>query len=219
MGANTGGKVVNYEEETLKQAEKNREWHIKYDSKIQQLLEEMDELLKQSDYESRKKLVNIFLSDENKHDFWRVDAFAYMFCIVSIYLQEEKLEGKHCVLDLADSVQGFIDVFVRIKFLLWRIELENDKEALNLLITFMDENSVSPQFIEEMIRFVSIDKYKVLIKLADELISHKHIVDGFHILWYAKDVYPQDKSIIKKLIDVCKISNNVTLENELTKQL
>lgn len=153
---------MNLEEQTLKKAEDVKEWHEIYDQRHDELLEYINQLLSNKTNENRVKLFELFNSEEIQTVHSNTDEFAYMICVINIFIAEIEKKRNNLILDLANSVQDFVDLFIQIKFLLWRIEIEDDSEALENLISFYKNNNCSREMIKSMVEYVSFDKTKVL---------------------------------------------------------
>lgn len=210
---------MSLEEQTLKEAEETLNWYRKYDAREGELVETINHLLSSNKEADMKQLIGIFESDEVNDIFSNTKRIAYMRCIMNIYHEEMIVNETSCVLDLCNSVEDFMNMVIQVKFLFWRIEFESGEDAKKALIRFIKGGGVSPQFLEGMIQYVTMDKQGMLIKLADLLLEHGMIKYAFHILWYAKQEYPESEIIITLLIGLCELTGNQELLVDLKNQL
>lgn len=163
------------------QAENTIKWHEKYDKKVLEVIKYIDELLMDLSENNLMELLLLFESDDLIGELRKNLKIGYMICIMSIFAQEINANEKNSVLELGKSVDDFVELIIRFKFLLWRIEFEDDKSSLEMVCNFVNEYSVSPQFIASMISYVSINKEKLYLELGDafaerELVHHSTLL-------------------------------------------
>lgn len=160
------------EEMTADLEVKTKKWHDEYDEKTRIMETRIDELLADLSEKNIVLLIELFDNDDIKTELRKTLKIGYMICVMSVFAQEINEGESCCVLYLGKSINDFMDLLMQLKFLLWRIEFEDDQEALDVLCDFTALNPVSPQFIAAMIRYVDIDKNKMYRILAEYMGKH-----------------------------------------------
>jgi hypothetical protein len=111
--------------------------------------------------------------------------------------------------------ERLIQIITYCKFLLWRIELMFDDEAVEELMRYLDYEKLSVIFLVEMIRIGSIDKISMYIKLSE--VYKKQMLDTytFQLLRYANNQEPGNEQIVCMLADMCIQYRNIESAKKL----
>ena len=118
-------------------------------------------------------------------------------------------------MSLRRTEERLIQIITYCKFLLWRIELIFDDEAVVELMKYLDYEKLSVIFLVEMIRIGLIDKISMYIKLS--MLYKKRMLDtnAFQLLRYANNQEPGNEQIVCMLADMCIQYGNIESAKKL----
>lgn len=134
-----------YENQTSQQYYKIDKFYPEFRKNIQQLFRLHSE-------EAKKSLALIFTNQDTINTYKNVPEFAYMYEIMQVYICERNSQSKVSILDTIDTIEDFVRLIERTKFILWRIEFFDDVEAKELLVELIKENNLSLYYFAEIIR-------------------------------------------------------------------
>lgn len=170
----------------------------------QQYKELIDNLLREHSKESIQQLVLINEDEDFISNYASDDTeLGYIYISVCIYREEQNNNIKNGILSVDRTMKELINVICRCKFLLWRIELMKDFDALDLFIKYADSEKLSIVFIMEIVRIGSMNPINTLIKLGDAFIRHLKEPYAFKLLMYANSIEAGNEQVVCMLADMC----------------
>ncbi len=144
--------------------------------------------------EGHNNLATLFTTPSFTEIFCSRSDFAYMAQIVQIYIEENKNNIPHTILDTSKSLEELLSVFYELKFILWRIK-NLDGSALELLQNYIDRHNASPIFIKGGAKIALSNDTDTLVQLIDFFTGREMYEYAYYILQYLNEYIPNDPSV------------------------
>lgn len=182
----------------------------------QQYKQYVTDLLNEHNRQSIDELVALYEDRDFIRDYASEDTeLGYIYIVTCIYREEHNEHIKNNIMSVRRTKERLIQIITYCKFLLWRIELMFDDEAVEELMRYLDYEKLSVIFLVEMIRIGSIDKISMYIKLSE--VYKKQMLDtyAFQLLRYANNQEPGNEQIVCMLADMCIQYGNIESAKKL----
>ena len=157
--------------------------------------EQISDLLKAHTPEAYNQIVNLYY-DQN---FWELfknePEYAYMHTIVQIYTDEINAGRTKTILDIANKISDYIQLFQKTKHILWRLEFTDDDSASELMLHFIKVYKLSPFFIVHLLK-TSAFTQEVYMKLVDIFASNNMVSFEYYTLILLSELMPGDETIL-----------------------
>ena len=164
----------------------------------------VSDLLNEHSRQSIEKLVALYENRDFIRDYASEDTeLGYIYIVACIYREEQNEHIKNNIMSVKRTKERLIQLITHCKFLLWRIELMLDDEAVVELMKYLDDEKLSVIFLVEMIRIGSIDKISMFIKLSEAYKKRMLETYAFRLLRYAHNQEPENEQIVCMLADMC----------------
>lgn len=184
-------------EEKIEKEKREAEEKRKLQGNIMEWKRRINEYLVEEKY---VELLSVF-QDKEVVELAKVDNTLAVFSIVlSIYGMEieEGISGR--ILDGIHDIQKAEEVYLRIKFLIWRLEFQDEKEELK---DGLCKYHVSFPFLKHLIHASSFEKANTAFKLAMLLKEEKCLRQAFEMLQYVNDLSPNEEIVFCEMADIC----------------
>lgn len=180
------------EQEKQKETEKQqfREKYADYREKIDAFLEN----------EAYGQLQEYFQTEEIKVLSNIEDDVALFSIILSIYSMEVEEGVEPGILDGVRNMQEIEERWLKLKFLMWRMEFADEKEGV---AEFLERYQISVPFLKYLINTSSFDKVNTAFKLAMILKNARKPVAAFAMLNYANELAPDEELVFCEMADIC----------------
>lgn len=122
---------------------------------------EIDEFISKKEYDK----ISAIFTDEFMQQI-DSDDLAYISLYVLIYREEIKNGIQNTSFTLGNNTKELIEVFRRLKFLLWEFEFDNNDESTKMLVDFIISKRISAEFLKMAVQTSSVNKQQVLIDLS-----------------------------------------------------
>lgn len=157
---------------------------------------QVNRFLKDKKYE---ELLALFQTEEVRELSLIDNHFANMSVILSIYYMEQNEKDAYQIFDGIDDMQDAEKKYLRIKFLVWRLEFTGDKVNVGKDIL---KNKISNSFLKYVIHTSSFDKAHTAYELGMVFKEEKRYVDAFSMLRYAAELEPEE-IVFCEMADIC----------------
>ena len=182
----------------------------------QQYKKIVSDLLDEHNAESIEQLATLYEDRDFIRNYASEDAeLGYIYIVICIYREEKKECEKNNILSVRRTKDELIELISQFKFLLWRIELLHEDDAVDMLMHYFDYENLSVIFLVEMIRIGSIDRASMFIKLGEAYRSQKSEIYAFELLRYANGQEPGNEKIVCMLADMCIQYGNIESAKKL----
>lgn len=150
--------------------------------------------------ENREGLLQIFQEKEFQNLAQLDNTLAIFNVVLSIYHMEteENIPGK--ILTGIHSIQEAEERYLRLKFLMWRLEFRNEKEELQIALR---KYQVSVPFLKYLVHTSSFEKANTAFKLAMLLKEEGHFAQAFGMLNYVNELSPDEELTYCEMADIC----------------
>lgn len=160
-----------------------------------------------------ERRINQYLKEENTEELFQIfqekefqelaridNTLAIFNVILSIYQMEieEKVSGK--ILEGIHSLQEAEEYYLKLKFLMWRLEFQNEKNGLR---AFLKEHQVSVPFLKYLVHTSSFEKANTAFKLAGILKEEGRFGEAFVMLNYLDELCPGEELTYCEMADIC----------------
>lgn len=163
----------------------------------------IDILLSENTDEARKQLFLFLSSFEFDEVMKYVTEFAYLQVSAGIY-QSECEEGiKDTIWHVCHNMKEVIDYIIELKFLLWHLEFDTEKNAEETLYAYMDGRGMSVCMLRYMVKTAGLNKVDLLVKLSILYMDHQKLGGAFSLLKYADELCPGQEDILCTMADLC----------------
>ena len=180
------------EQEKQKEKEKQqlRERYADYREKIDALLEK----------KAYGQLQDYFQTEEIKV-LSNIEDDVALFCIIlSIYSMEVEEGVEPGILDGVRNMQEIEERWLKLKFLMWKMEFTEEKEKL---AEFLERYQISVPFLKYLVNTSSFDKANTAFKLAMILKNAQKPIAAFAMLNYANELAPNEELVFCEMADIC----------------
>lgn len=196
------------EENVLKTYNTMKEWHEHYDESLHLYIAMIEEALKVHSKESIQRMLRFFHDKKEISIYQEIPIIAYMVIIITIYDAEINEGTEPTFLDGRHSIAELIELFNRIKFLLWRMEFDMDEKSADLLLSVIEKNKISITAVTYILQSAGIDKKKLIIKAALLFKDRKKLALAFKLLKNASVLHPGEEIILCELAEICFLADN-----------
>jgi len=202
-------------EEIEKEAAQIKEWHEKYQHQLEHHYKEIDEKLQNGSIEKREQILELFQDQQFQSIFYQDAAIAQMSIILGIYQTEKEDKKEHTILDQGNSIGELTEYFLKLKFKIWRLEMQLDEESKKLFLDFVSQYNVTLHAIKFIIHTSSFDKANTAFKIGCLLKNQQQAAMAFGMFNYALELCPGEDIILCEMADICFLNK----QYETAKQL
>lgn len=209
-----------YGEEFIQEKEqKERTWYENNGEQEKEYIELIEQKLAEGTQEARKSLLQLFRDKKFMEIYQSRNDIAYMMVIMKIYEAEVCNQEPRTILDMETSMDELRKKYIELKFILWRLEFEKDKDAKEKLIDYIHTNHATPDMIKQMIFNSVFNKGEVLVKLADIFLEYSMLRYAFSMLDYLNELLPGDEEILCMLAELCGCTGKFAKVKEYLEQI
>lgn len=199
----------------------NNLWYEQYTDLETKYLQLIDHLLAIGTKEAHTELLSFFSNEQNITPFqYRSNPIIEMIGIMDIYRSELLAGETHTILNITTienqplSRPELIELVRALRFLLWRIDFAEDKNAEDEIITFINTHGVSPAFLCYAIECITENKLNMLNKLISLTLNHGMVQHALKLLDDLNKFIPGNAAIQKLLSEVQNIQKDTMNTNE-----
>ena len=163
-----------------------------YKRKIEQALEQ----------ERYKDLIKLFQREEVIRIAQLDNMMGILHVAVSIYQMELQEKVPHTILDSLHTIKEVETVYLRTKFLMWKLEFADETE------TFMDhvmERQISVPYIKYLIHTSAFYKADTSEKIALSFKERKSYGNAFGMLNYLNELGGSEEYVYCEMADICML--------------
>lgn len=142
--------------------------------------------------ENREGLLQIFQEKEFQNLAQLDNTLAIFNVVLSIYRTEIEEKASENILEAIHSIQEAEEYYLKLKFLMWHLEFQNEKESL---MVFLRQHPVSVFFLKYLIHTSSFEKANTAFKLAMLLKEEGRFEQAFGMLYYVDELSPGEESV------------------------
>lgn len=125
---------------------------------------------------------------------------AIMWIMISIYQMETEEGIEEGIFSGILDMQSAVEHYLKVKFLVWRLEFLNEKDGLSEMI---DRHPISVPFLKYLVHTSSFDKANTAFKLALLLKEKGRWGRAFAMLNYVNDLSPDEEIVFCEMADIC----------------
>lgn len=199
----------------------NNLWYEQYTDLETKYLQLIDHLLAIGTKEAHTELLSFFSNEQNITPFqYRSNPIIEMIGIMDIYRSELLAGETHTILNITTienqplSRPELIELVRALRFLLWRIDFAEDKNAEDEIITFINTHAVSPTFLCYAIECITENKLNMLNKLISLTLNHGMAQHALKLLDDLNKFIPENQAIQKLLSEVQNMQKDTMNTNE-----
>ncbi len=159
--------------------------------------DEIDELLKKTSYQ---ELIEYFQSDKIQTVAQIDGEIATMGIILNVYEMELREGVETGILSAVYDMKSAVDWYLKVKFLMWRLEFLGEKDELSKL---MREDKVSVPFMKYLVHTSSFEKEDTSFKIAMLLKETGRWGKAFAMLNYVNELMPDQEIVFCEMADIC----------------
>lgn len=179
-------------------------WQKKYGKNIPEIVKKMNLLLKERTKESRIKLHDLFLDKQFFENYKHTDIVAEMYIIMKIYEKELKDGIENGILEQGNTVEELRRYLQELKFILYRVDFDIDKESEDELLFFLKQHNTSMATLEIMSTTVVMRPIHMMLKLENifkrkDMYREKFVIDNF-----INQRWPGNYRILYEQAEICK---------------
>ena len=104
------------------------------------------------------------------------------------------------ILDGVRNMQEIEERWLKLKFLMWKMEFTEEKEKL---AEFLERYQISVPFLKYLVNTSSFDKANTAFKLAMILKNAQKPIAAFAMLNYANELAPNEELVFCEMADIC----------------
>lgn len=191
-------KALQHEIENIKQ------WHLNYGVYLDQYYLLINNWLFEKSDTAIKNLVALFKKEDFLKNYYRDTTIAQMSIIIDIFCLEKQLNIPKTIIDHGSTINELIDFYSTIKFNIWHMEFERDKNAIHNFLDFLSKTSLSIPALIRTIHICAFHRINAAYNISYIIRQyHAKITDAYEILKYAHSMAPNDEQIIYELADIC----------------
>lgn len=127
--------------------------------------ENINEFLSDGSSDSIKKLIEMFETAEVKQYIGKDTRLSYVYLWLKIYEAESKCGIEEHIFKDRRSIGELYEMWNNLKFLIWHIEFDTEKNAIEHLEQYMEYSHLSYYALTTVIDTVSINRENMMKKL------------------------------------------------------
>lgn len=186
------------EQFAIEEEERERKWQKQYGEKLSEVVEKMDRLLKEGTIESRRKLHDLFLDKSFFEHYKQTDIVAGMYVVMQIYEREMESGIAHSILEQGNTVEELLKYLEELKFILYRVDFDVDKESEQELIMFLKQHNTSVVTVEIMMTTVVMRPLQMALKLESLFEWNLMYTEQFMMQNFINQRWPGNYRILQK---------------------
>lgn len=205
----------------MEEAEREAEWQKIYATKIQDVIEKMDNLLKIGTTESRLELHDMFLHKDFFGHYKQTDTIATMYVVMQIYEREIRGGYNSTILDLDDgtNVADLIAYLQKIKFILYRIDFNVDEVSEKEFVEFIKKYQTSVITLETMFTTAVMRPMQLALKLETIFEKNAMYKELFWVRSFINERWSGNHRIILKLAELYHKTGHIEYVTECISQI
>lgn len=159
--------------------------------------DEIDALLRKASYQELRK----YFQTDKIQKICQIDSdVATMDIILNIHEMESKEGVETGILHAAHDMKSAVGWYLKVKFLMWRLEFMGEKEELSEL---MRKDVVSAPFLKYLVHTSVFEKVDVSFQLAMLLKETWKWGKAFAMLNYVNELMPNQEIVFCEMADIC----------------
>ncbi|MFP3153797.1 hypothetical protein LQZ18_05075 [Lachnospiraceae bacterium ZAX-1] len=182
-------------------------WNRTYGVHLKDYYHKINNLLEQHLEQANMELISLFADQAFAKAYFRDDTITQLKVIVEIYrIEKENNVKENTILDHGFNISDLISYFLKLKFVIWRIEFDSDSDAIKCLLNFRNQYRTSVYSMIGVLATASCDKVNAAYSIAFILRWEGRHEEAFHILNYALEIEPQEERLLCEMADICFVS-------------
>lgn len=141
------------------------QWQKEYMVKLPDYMQKINLLLANASDEAILEIINMFQPDHVFRKYKHTDEYATMFVIMSIYEIEKESGINHTILKQGRTTTELMDYLFQLKMILYRLDFEIGSGTKQELLSFLQQNKISPVTIVRMLETSVMRPLKTAMKL------------------------------------------------------
>lgn len=159
--------------------------------------DEIEELLRKESYQE----LAVYFQTEKMYQICHMEnEAAIMNLILNIYEMEIQEGVESGILNEIHNMKSAVDWYLKVKFLMWRLEFLDEKNELSRLL---QEDRVSVPFMKYLVYTSSFEKADTSYKLAMLLKQTGGWGKAFAMLNYVNELMPNQEIVFCEMADIC----------------
>ena len=217
-GARVDG-IKRTEQFAIEEGERERIWQLKYGEKLPKVVEEMNRLLKEGTKGSRWKLHNMLLDKSFFSHYKQTDVVAGMYVVMQIYEREVESGVTPNILEKGNTVEELLKYLEKLKFILYRVDFDIDKESEQELVSFLKQHNTSGVTIETMVTTVVMRPFQMALKMARIFEQNLMYKEMFTIQNFINQRWPGNYRMLQKQAELYKKTGHNEYSKECLMQI
>lgn len=164
--------------------------YSKYGKMIERYLEE----------EKYEELIELFQKKEVAEIVQMDTTMAIVNLSVNIYQMEQKENVSHKILDRLHTLKEVEEAFLKVKFLLWKLEFMDEEIQF---IDYVIDQDISIPFIKYLIHTSAFNKEKTAKKIALQYKEKGSFGKAFGMLNYLNELSSREEFVYCEMADIC----------------
>lgn len=159
--------------------------------------DEINELLRKESYQE----LEIYFQSEKIHKICQIDGAALiMHIILNIYGMEVQEGVEKGILYEVHDMKSAVDRYLKVKFLMWRLEFLGEKEEM---LSLMQRDMISVPFIKFLVHTSSFKQVETSFTLSMLLKEAGKWGKAFAMLNYVNELMPNQEIVFCEMADIC----------------
>ena len=203
----------------LEEAQREEKWQKQYGTKLNDVVQIMNQLLQSVTEQSRMELHNMFLDKSFFEHYKQTDAVATMYVVMQIYEREWKDHYPSTILDCGNTVEELMDYLQQMKFMLYRIDFSIDQLSEQEFVTFLKKNQTSVITLETMMTTVAMRPMNLALKLEEIFTRNFMYKELFWVRNFINERWNGNHRILIQLADLYDRTGHAQFARECVEKI
>lgn len=203
----------------LEEAHREEKWQKQYGTKLNDVVQIMNQLLQSATDQSRMELHNMFLDKSFFEHYKQTDAVATMYVVMQIYEREWKDHYPSTILDCGNTVEELMDYLQQMKFMLYRIDFSIDQLSEQEFVTFLKKNQTSVITLETMMTTVAMRPMNLALKLEEIFIRKFMYKELFWVRNFINERWNGNHRVLIQLADLYDRTGHAQFARECVEKI